>query len=233
MKESLSLVIPLYNEQKNISLVINPLIEALNSSQINYELILVNNGSLDSTPQLLNGLAKEHSNIKIVNIIKNQGYGWAIMSGLQQAEGSLIGYMCGDGQVKPEDSIKVFKEVVSKKVGLVKVSRVLRRDGIKRKIISKLYNALMQIMFDIKIQDVNGTPKIFRKELLDTFKLKSRDWFIDAEIIIKSKILKLKILDVPIEFLARKNGKSNVHILAIFEFLKNICIYKFGSGINL
>src|SRR3989338_7798048 len=140
--------------------------------------------------------------------------------------------MCGDGQVKLEDIIRAIKEAISKKYDLVKVRRVCRHDGIKRKIITFICNIMMQFFFRIVTWDVNGTPKIFRKELLDKFDIKSCDWFIDTEIMIKSKILKLKIQEVPISFFPRKKGKSNVNFFAIIEFLKNIYKYKVGGEIR-
>ena len=224
--KSLSLVIPLYNEAENISISLGPLITALNRSDTDYELILVDNGSSDSTNILIKAIAEKEKRVKVVAIKKNQGYGWGIMSGLRQAEGEFIGYMCGDGQVKSEDVIATIREAKSKQYDLVKVRRIYRHDGQKRKLITFIYNIMMQLFFRIGTWDVNGTPKIFRRELLDKFDIKSREWFIDAEIMIKSKMLKLKIHEVPISFFPRTKGKTNINIFAIFQFLKNIYYYK-------
>ena len=223
---------PLYNEAENISFSVESLIVALNRNDVDYELVLVDNGSSDSTNILIKAIAEKEKRVKIVEIRKNQGYGWGIINGLKQAEGEFIGYMCGDGQVKLEDIIRAIKEVKSKKYDLVKVRRISRRDGARRKVITFIYNIMMQLFFRIGTRDVNGTPKIFRRKLLDKFEIKSRDWFIDAEIMIKSKILKLKINEVPIDFLPREEGKSNVNLFAIFEFLKNIYQYKVNDEIK-
>jgi len=230
--KDLSLVMPLYNEAENVSLSVESLIVALNRNDLDYELILVDNGSSDSTNNLIKAIAEKEKRVKIVEIRKNQGYGWGIVNGLKQAEGEFIGYMCGDGQVKFEDIIRAIKEVKSKKYDLVKVRRVSRHDGARRKIITFMCNIMMQFFFKIGTWDVNGTPKIFRRGLLDKFDIKSRDWFIDTEIMIKSKMLKLKIHEVPIDFFPREKGKSNVNLFAIFEFLKNIYKYKVNGEIK-
>lgn len=230
--KDLSLVIPLYNEAENIPFSLEPLIAVLNSSDTDYELILVDNGSLDLTNVLVKAIAEKEKRVKVVEIKKNQGYGWGIMNGLRRAEGEFIGYMCGDGQVKREDIIEVIKEAKSKKYDLVKVLRVSRHDGIKRKIITVTCNIMMQLFFGISTWDVNGTPKIFRRELLDKFNIKSCDWFIDTEIMIKSKMLKLKVHEVPIDFFPRAKGESSVNFFAILEFLKNIYKYKVGGDIR-
>ncbi len=232
MTKDISLVIPLYNEEDNVYPVIKPLITALDKSGISHELILVNNGSLDSTPELISGLAKERNEIKIVNVLKNQGYGFGILKGLELAEGKFIGYLCGDGQTNPQDVIAVVKKAETGNYDLVKAHRVSRGDGPKRKIVSLICNLLMQAFFRIGTWDVNGTPKLFRKELLNKFGLKSYDWFIDTEIMLKAKILALKISEVPVKFFPRRKGKSNIHISAIFEFLKNIYRYKFDNPLE-
>jgi len=226
MRKDLSLVIPLYNEAENIGFSIEALIETLNRNDVNYELVLVDNGSLDSTNTLIKTIADKEKRVKVVEIKKNQGYGWGIMNGLRQAEGEFIGYMCGDGQVKTEDVMATIKEAQSKKYDLVKVHRIYRHDGLKRKLITFIYNIMMQLFFKIGTWDVNGTPKIFRRDLLDKFDIKSREWFIDAEIMIKTRMLKLKMSEVPISFFPRSKGKSNINISAISQFLKNIYYYK-------
>ncbi|MBA7715899.1 Poly-beta-1,6-N-acetyl-D-glucosamine synthase [subsurface metagenome] len=87
-----SLVIPFYNEEKNVREVISGLSDTLERSSIDYELVLVNNGSTDKTPQILESLAKEKPDaIKVVHVSVNQGYGGGIINGLKRVSEEYVG----------------------------------------------------------------------------------------------------------------------------------------------
>ncbi len=230
---SLSLVVPFYNEEKNVRGVVSGLASSFDDASTDYELILVNNGSADKSPQILEDLARERPNrIKVVHVPVNHGYGWGIISGLRLASGKFVGYMCGDGQVKPADVAKVFDSIKNGDCDLAKVKRITRRDGLVRKILSTGYNLLFLLAFNVKTLDVNGSPKVLRRELLETISPTSKDWFIDAEIMIKAKCLNLRIAEIPVEFLRREEGRSHVAFSTILEFVQNMLNYKLGRGMR-
>src|SRR3989338_1815849 len=94
----LSLVIPFYNEQENAASVVKDLQRAL--AKEDYELILVDNGSRDSTNQILSSLCfADSKHLKLVHVVKNEGYGNGIIIGLSHAHSPYVGYAWGDGQV--------------------------------------------------------------------------------------------------------------------------------------
>jgi glycosyltransferase involved in cell wall biosynthesis len=229
----LSLVIPFYNEEENIDGVVNGLAEKFEKASIDYELILVNNGSIDNSPQMLEGLAKERpSRVKVVHVQVNQGYGWGIINGLREVSGEFVGFMCGDGQIDPESVLSVYNLIIEGSYDLVKVKRTARYDGVIRKAVSIVYNFGFLILFNVKTMDVNGSPKIWKRELLNVINPVSRDWFIDAEIMMKAKYLNLNMEEVPVEFLRREKGRSHVAFMAILEFVSNMFYYKFGKGMR-
>ena len=230
---TLSLVIPFYNEEKNIVTVVQMISSSLKDAAIDYRLVLVNNGSKDHSGQILEHLKKENlDRITVVNIARNQGYGWGIINGLAKAKESYIGYMGGDGQIKAEDVVKVINKLQTGKFDLTKINRVVRDDGILRRFLSFVFNHLFSVLFRITSTDINGSPKIIKGELLDVIRPVSRDWFIDAEIMIKAKYLNLRIEEVPVEFLRREKGSSHIRFSTIGEFLLNMVRYKFGGGIR-
>ncbi len=230
---TLSLVVPFYNEGKNIEKVVSGLNRNFEGESIDYKLILVNNGSGDNSPTILESLSKENPDkIKVVHVKVNQGFGWGIISGLRQANGDYIGYMCGDGQTKPEDVVKTYRWVEQGDCDLAKVKRISRGDGLWRRIISFVFNRLFWIMFRVHSLDINGTPKIFNRSWLDKLHLASKDWFIDAEVMIKSRHLGMRIGEVPTEFLPREEGKSHVALATSLEFVKNMLSYRFLGGIK-
>ena len=130
-------MIPFYNEEKNISRVVRGLVNSFEKASTDFELILVDNGSIDGSPQILESLAKEKPDkIKGVHVPVNQGYGWGIINGLKNASGEYVGFMCGDGQIKPDDVLRVFDCIKNESYDLVKVKRVAWKDGIIRKVLS-------------------------------------------------------------------------------------------------
>jgi glycosyltransferase involved in cell wall biosynthesis len=223
----LSIAIPFYNEEENVADVLKEVSKELKNNNINYELIAVNNGSIDKTKDIIKSFIKKDSNIKLVDIKKNIGYGFGITSGLNKASGKYIGYMWGDKQIESKVITEVFKRLKEKNLDVCKIKRIKRGDGILRKIQSKFYNYLLDLIFAIKTDDINGCPKIMKKEVYKNLNLQSKDWFIDTELMIKLHKRNCKIDEIPVIFKKREKGKSNIKITTIFEFIRNLLKYKF------
>jgi len=230
-KDSISLVLLFYNEEENVVWVVEDLREALDQAGFDFNLILVDNGSRDRTPALIQVLVDEDSRLKKVTVSRNLGFGWGVISGLAAAESSWIGYMGGDGQVDPEDVVKLLN---LRKSGndLIKVRRISRQDGFVRAWISNVYVMMVCLAFGLPFYDINATPRIFEQKWLEKFRLSSRDWFLDAELMIKSGLLGLTVKEVPIIFQKRGGGSSNVTPGTIIEFLKNIAKFRFGKELR-
>jgi glycosyltransferase involved in cell wall biosynthesis len=223
----LSLTMPMYNEEKIASQVISQIQDVFDKENIDYELVIVNNGSRDKTKEILESLSSKDPRTKVVNIEVNQGYGWGIINGLNNCTGSIIGYVDGDNQIPPEDLIKVYKKLKETDSNFAKGIRYNRGDGIKRIIASFFYNGLFHILFWTSSRDINSKPKFFKKEFYNQLNLESKDWFIDPEIIIKAKKLKIKPKEILVQFHKRREGKSNVSLKTIKEFTKNLLYWRF------
>lgn len=222
----LSIVIPFYNEEKNAKKVIEDIVVCMEKNLISYEIIGVDNGSIDKTGEILREVSINNHNIKAVNISKNIGYGFGISSGLKEAKGRYIGFIWGDNQLPAESIIKVFEKLKRENLDFCKTERIKRYDGKFRKIQSFFYNNLVSILFFKKLRDINGCPKIMKTEVYKNLNIESNDWFIDCEIVLKACKNNYKIGSVPIIFEKRKEGKSNVGLFTAFEFLKNIIKYR-------
>jgi len=221
-----SLVVPFYNEEQNAESVVFDLLNAFRNVGVRFELVLVNNGSTDRTPHILRKLAKSNKEITIVNIAENQGYGWGIISGLRAARGEYLGLSPGDGQVCGTEVTKVYRKLIDDGLDLCKAKQGFRNDGSFRKIQSTLYNLILPIFFKVQTRDINRSPKMMKRPVYKLMQLSCRDWFLDAEIMIKSNRMALKVGEVPIYFDKRKTGKSNVKFTTVFEFIKNIIWYR-------
>ena len=229
--KTFSIVLPFYNEEDVVEEVVRSLILQCQKNGLSVKFVLVNNGSSDKTGEIINSLRNEFKIIKSVAIGKNKGYGYGIRRGLAVCESPYIGYMWGDGQIKPMYLVRVAKELIADStLDICKVVRVKRYDGLKRNLVTKIYNALFSILFLINERDVNGTPKLFKRSSYEKINLVSNDWFLDAELLIKAKSKKLSIKEIPAIFTPRAGGSSNVSYLTIFEFLFNIFRYRLKTS---
>ena len=225
-KAKLSLIIPMFNEEENAEKVALEIKSELEKEAIPYELILVNNGSTDRTGIILTQLAQKHSAVKVITVPQNQGYGWGILNGLRWANGDYLGFMGGDGQINPEDVTKIFRSMLQGPYHLCKVHRYQREDGLVRKIVSNIFNKLFVYTFKVNIGDINGSPKIMSRECYENLNLCSKDWFLDAEVMIKAHHQSMTIGEVPVVFRRRSGGRSSVRLGTVWEFIRNMAAYR-------
>jgi glycosyltransferase involved in cell wall biosynthesis len=231
IRPELSLVIPCYNEADVIRNTAVRLVRVFRDRDVNLELILVDNGSKDATGAIIDQLIADGLPIVKVTVPVNQGYGNGILMGLTATTGRLVGFSCADGQVEAHDVGKVY-DVASnlRSPHLVKVRRRFRMDGFTRKIVSIVYNLGTIVMFGgLGSIDINGNPKIMPAEYLRMMNLESKDWFLDAEVMIKAKALKLPVFEMNVIAQMREGGKSNVRGSTIWEFVRNLWRFRFGG----
>lgn len=225
MKPEFSLVIPFYNEEGNVERVCREIIDEFNNHGIQYELITINNGSVDRTPQLLDRLSGQYPQIKVVTVEVNQGYGFGVRQGFKIASGDYVGYSVGDGQISAADVARVYK--IAKEEGLdFCQGKRIRKDTLLRRTNTKVFNFTFHLFFPAKVYDIGSNPKIIKRSILEKISPVSNDWFIDGEIILKTYLLKGKMKEIPVTFLKRERGKSHINLFSVFEMLKNIITWK-------
>jgi len=238
VRPDLSLVLPCFNEEEVVESTVRDLLAAfepaghgLEQAGHGLEIVAVDNGSRDRTGQILASLAASDPRVVTARVEVNQGYGLGILTGLPLCTAPWVGLLCADGQVDAQDVVKLFaaRDRVAPPA-LLKVRRRFRQDGLKRKITSVLYNLGTNLLFGgLRTLDVNGNPKLFPRELLPALDLKSRDWFLDAEIMIKAKKLGLRVVEVDVPGQLRRGGASNVRLGTCFEFARNLLACRFGG----
>jgi len=191
-----------------------------------WEMILVGNyfeGRDDETPIVVKNIASRKNNIKVVAMPKRGMMGWDARCGLSMATGNYICIIDGDEQMPYRDIIRVYRKIKAENLDLVKTYRAIRYDGVKRMIVSFIYNILFHLLFPgINTRDINSKPKIFTKEAYKKMNLVSDDWFLDAEMMIQARRLKLGIGTLPAKFYKCNYRTSFVKFDTIFEFLRNL-----------
>jgi glycosyltransferase involved in cell wall biosynthesis len=225
-RPELSIVIPFYNEEACCEQVLHRLILELDQNGIDYQLLPVNNGSSDRTGEILDRCARDCPRLKVVTIHQNRGYGWGVISGLRQGEGEYLGYVDGDTQIPSSEVVRVFRHMVERNADIGKATRQQRLDGIKRKAISSVYNTFFKLLFACSVRDINAKPKILRRDCFHALDLQSMDWFIDAEIILKAQTRAMRVEEIEISFLPRREGVSKFRWSTVWEFVINILRYR-------
>ncbi len=228
---AISLVLPCYDEEIVIEKTVEDLFAVFERMGKSLELVAVDNGSRDRTAEILLALSHRHASLVTTRVETNRGYGNGLLAGLPLATAAWVGILCADGQVAAEDVAALFLAAErSTEPALFKVRRRFRRDGLKRKIVSVVYNVAMAVLFPgLGSIDVNGNPKLLPRAWLQRMDLRSRDWFLDAEILIEARRLRLPVVEVDVVGFARGGGASNVRASTCLEFARNILRERFSG----
>jgi glycosyltransferase involved in cell wall biosynthesis len=159
--------------------------------------------------------------------VKEGMMGWDLRSGLALATGEYLAVIDGDGQVLVEDLVRIYRLLRVESLDLAMTYRKQRGDGIKRKLLSLVFNGLFHVLFrGLPVRDINAKPKILTRAAFERMTLQSTDWFIDAEILIQARALGLRIGETETEFLGLTGRRSFIKLAAVFEFLRNLLRYR-------
>jgi glycosyltransferase involved in cell wall biosynthesis len=205
----LSIVIPCYNEEKNLSDLVNQIkIIKRENHNINFEFILVNDGSTDKTSSILLDL-NINEIYKIVELQKNFGYGGSIFEGLKISSGRIIAWTHSDLQCDLNDVVVIYK-LYNKNI--LEEKTIIKGRRIQRNLIDSFFSnsmaILTSIIFNQKFNEINAQPKIFSKKLLDEFINPPKDFSLDLYLLYISKLKSYKIVEHPVMYKKRIAGVS-------------------------
>ena len=204
-----SLIIPCYNEGKNLPILINRYKKFLINPK--NELVLVNNGSADDTEVIFKKLAK-FKNIKTCRVKKNIGFGFGLKKGILASSGKIIIYSHADMEVNPNDvikSIKLFEKNKYEKKIFIKGNRVqlIKNHWTSIDIFfSYGYTVLSLILFRKKIYDIHAMPVLFSKKLLKNLNYFPNEFSIDLALYVHAIKNYYKIIRFPVNFNKKKEN---------------------------
>ena len=234
---NLSVVVLAYRSGEALREFVGDLVYLLDREEPEWELVLVGNyfsGDGDQTPRIVRALAESHPRIKAVTRIKKGMMGWDMKSGLEATTGKTLAVIDGDGQMPCEDVVRIYRKLIDERLDLAKTYRTNREDGLYRTTISVVYNIIFKILFPgLMSRDINSKPKIMTREVYNRMKLSSNGWFVDAEIMILARRMKLNIGELETGFRCLINRLSFIKPFSIFEFLANLIWYRileYGYG---
>jgi polyisoprenyl-phosphate glycosyltransferase len=225
----LSLVIPCFNEEKNLPLVIDKLKNYLNKKDL--EFILVDNGSSDGTRKEIEKYSKKYKSLRLVIVRKNIGYGNGVFRGLKSAKGEFVGWTHADLQTDPTDVIKSL-EIIQKQKNFGKSYVKGKRYG--RPLFDKLINTIGMSIFETFIlktflYDINAQPNIFHKSFLKLIKNPPKDFAFDLYTYYLAKKNGYNIIRFPVYYGKRIFGESkwNTGWKARIRFIKRTINFTF------
>lgn len=203
MNESISVIIPAYNEQENLKKAVSLTVSVLEDLGRDYEIIIVNDGSTDRTRDIAEALASENRGVRAVHQ-ENKGFGGAVLTGLGEARHQLITYNSADGQFDIGELDRLLQAMDGSEVVLG--YRTSRSDySPYRKMNSMAYMVLLRLLFGLKFRDVNWIH-LYRREIFDRVKVTSTGVFFCAEVVIKAARAGMKIAEVETSYYPRVGG---------------------------
>jgi len=212
----LSFVFPAWNEEEMISQTVVAATEAgeeliAQHEVADYEIVLVDDGSSDRTPALIDELAAADTHVRAVHHERNRGLGASVRSGFDAAKGDAILYTDAD---LPFDLLllqKAFRLLRIYDADIVSMYRFDRTaEGPKRYLYSHLYNWLVRSLLGVRLRDVNFAGKLIRREVLDHVDLRSEGSFVDVELMAQAVRLGFNIIQFGVDYFPRARGASTL-----------------------
>jgi glycosyltransferase involved in cell wall biosynthesis len=203
----ISVFLPSHNEEPNVERVVRGFLAELPLVADAYEVIVVNDGSIDQTGAIADRLAKEDSHVKVVHHEKNRGYGGAVISGIRAAKQPYVVLADGDGQFDPKEVASLTAYVPEYDVVVGK--RIHRADHLMRRINGKAWTMLVRVVLGIGISDIDCGFKLFKREFLDGMELRAHGAMISTELMARVAGRGAKIKEVGVHHLPRLAGEQS------------------------
>lgn len=204
--KELSIIIPAYNEEKNLIPSINQAIEAADSQLDRYELILVNDGSADKTGQIMDELASKNELMTVIHNEVNLGLGGAYKRGLAAARLPYTTWCSSDNDYPAESMIRVYKRIGEADL-IIPFQEAMKHRPLHRRLISYTFTGLLNIMCGFKLKYYNGTV-VFPTEQLKGISIKSNSFAFQSEALVKLLRSGLSFVEVGIMNKERQDGNS-------------------------
>jgi len=216
----LSMMMPVYNEEEILPLVMKEAVEALDTQVEDWELIIVDDGSTDHSPEILAGWAEGDSRIEILTNSPNQGYSRALIRGFYACRKEVVFYTDGDAQFDLGQLGELYPLIGD--ADMVAGYRVGRKDPWFRLMTSAVYNFIQARVLGVRARDVNCAFKFFRRHFFEKITLKSDGFLIDAELYARADRAGLRWVQAPVRHRPRIEGSTTVKVGTIGETLREL-----------
>jgi putative flippase GtrA len=203
---SISVVLPAYNEEEIIARTVNLAMEALNAWGMDFEILVVNDGSTDKTGEIVAALVDAHPRVRLITHESNQGYGSSLVSGFAAATKELVFFMDSDGQFDIQDLQEFFPLIDT--YDAVIGYRIDRQDSWMRKINAWGWKQLIGWVLGVRVRDVDCAFKLLHTEFLHQHPLETRGAMINAELLYRLQRAGCGYKEVGVIHLPRLHGQA-------------------------
>jgi glycosyltransferase involved in cell wall biosynthesis len=204
----LSVFFPAYNDAPSLPALLEKAFAVLPAHADDFEVIVVNDGSRDSTAGVLAELRKRYGpRLRVVTHPVNRGYGGALRSGFAAATKELVFYTDGDGQYDIGE-LPALLERMAPEVGLVNGYKLERHDPRHRIWIGNVYNRLARLLFRIRIRDIDCDFRLIRRSLLEEIRLAATSGAVCVELVRKLELSPYRVVEVGVHHYPRRHGRS-------------------------
>jgi glycosyltransferase involved in cell wall biosynthesis len=214
--KDLTIFFPMWNEEDYIEQAVHAADEACRelvaTNEIgNYEILIVNDASTDDTGKIANELAASSSHVRVIHHEKNRRLGGSLKTGFANARGELVLYSDADLPFDFDEIRKACRLMRVYQAHIVSAFRLDRTaEGPRRGVYSFGYNGLVQMLFGIRLRDVNFAFKLCRRSIFDHIEITSEGSFIDVELLVCAHQRGYKIIQFGVDYFARTRGISTL-----------------------
>jgi len=222
--EMISVIIPVFNEEKNILPLYEKLTAVLKQLQQGYEVIFVDDGSTDNSLNHLRLISKDDPSVKVISFLRNYGQTAALSAGIDFSKGTIIIPMDGDLQNDPED-IPLLLQKIEEGYDVVSGWRKERRDHfLRRRFPSIIANKIISFLGRVPLHDYGCTLKAYKKGILKNIRLYGE---MHRFIPIYAKWVGARVTEVPVHHFPRTSGFSKYGMMRIFKVILDLMVVKF------
>lgn len=202
-----SIAVMCYNEEGSLGEMVERTVRVLRDLGKPFEILIVDDGSRDSSPQIAESLAMKHPEVRVLRHPTNVGIGQVLIDGYTKTTGEMTAILPADLQFAPEDLPRAFAALENHDV--VNIGRPNRHDPAKRKALSWVDESLVFLLFGVRLRDIHWV-KVYRRELLDKIcrDIRSTTPMVDTELLIKSHRAKARLLQIDLPHHPRRTGVS-------------------------
>lgn len=222
MNATTSIILPVGNQAEFIADILFRFSAAMSEVPETCELIAVVNGSTDGSLAICERVAGELPSLRVLHSTR-AGWGHAVKLGLGAASGEILCYT-NSARTQPSDLLRCLSDYREHPDGLVKACRQ-QRDSLLRGVGSRLYAAECRLLMGLPVGDINGTPKVFGRVVLEQIELRERGDLIDLEVLLACRRHGIPVREVAIESTRRHGGVSTTNLLTAAGLL--------GGGVRL
>ena len=219
-----SVVIPVFNEAKSIPALLDQLIAVLRGEDLSFEIIAVNDGSLDDSLEVLRRFAERTPELRVIDFCRNYGQTAAMMAGIDHASGNIIVPIDADLQNDPAD-IPALLETLDGGYDVVSGWRRERKDApVRRTLISRIANKLISYISGVRLHDYGCTLKAYRADIMRGVRLYGE---MHRFIPIYASWMGARVTEIPVHHNPRQFGRSNYGLDRIVKVILDLIVVRF------